>query len=105
MYTDKKKRVWPLVVCLAAAALIVALLGWKAAGASRWDIQDQAAQALRGAIEQSAVQCYVVEGTYPPTLEHLEENYGLQINREDFYVVYDVFAANLPPQVKVVAKP
>ena len=105
MYTDRKKRVWPLILCLLLAAVLAALLCMRTAGASKRDIAEEAAQALRRAIAQSAVQCYAVEGMYPPALEYLEENYGLQINREDFYVVYDVFASNLPPQVRVVAKP
>lgn len=105
MYTDKKKKRWPVAVCVLMGALVLALLGWAVAGASREGIAEEAAYAVRDAINQSAVQCYVVEGAYPPTLEHLEENYGLQVNREDFYVVYEVFAANLPPQVTVVPKP
>lgn len=105
MYVDKKKRLWPLILGGAAAALLAALVWWQSAGASRQDIEAEAAQAVRSAIWQSAIQCYVVEGVYPPTLEHLEENYGLQINREDFYVVYDVFASNLPPDVTVLPKP
>ncbi|NBK79077.1 hypothetical protein D5272_10880 [bacterium D16-76] len=105
MYTDKKKGRWPLAVLLAFALVILAALCWQAAKVSQADIEEEAAQAVKNAISQSAVQCYVVEGAYPPTLEYLEENYGLQVNREDFYVVYDVFAANLPPQVTVAAKP
>ena len=105
MYTDKKQRVWPLVALGLLTAAIFALVCWRAVQVSQVDIEAEAAQAVRNAIAQSAVQCYVVEGVSPPTLEHLEENYGLQVNREDFYVVYDVFASNLPPQVTVVPKP
>ena len=46
----------------------------------------------------------MVEGVYPPDLHYLEENYGLQINTAEFYVVYDIYASNMPPTVKVVAK-
>ena len=37
---------------------------------------------------------------YPPSLAYLTENYGLQVNTEDFYVTYDAFASNLPPTVR-----
>ena len=50
------------------------------------------------------MQCYVVEGVYPENLSYLEENYGLQINTRDFYVAYDAFASNLPPDIRVRAK-
>lgn len=104
MYTDKRTRRWPLAVFAAVLVLAAALLCWWRAGASGQDIQEEAAQAVKSAIGQSAAQCYVVEGVYPPTLEHLEEHYGLQVNREDFFVVYEVFASNLPPEVTVVPK-
>ena len=67
-------------------------------------IQKEKAAAIREAVETSARQCYVVEGVYPPDLHYLEENYGLQINTAEFYVVYDIYASNMPPTVKVVAK-
>ena len=35
------------------------------------------------AVQQSALQCYTVEGAYPPNLEYLEENYGLRVNTTD----------------------
>ena len=55
-------------------------------------------------MESSARQCYVVEGVYPPDLDYLRDNYGLQINTDDYYVVYDIYASKQPPTVKVVAK-
>ncbi len=50
------------------------------------------------------MQCYVVEGVYPPDLQYLENNYGLRVNTEDYYVVYDCFASNLPPTIRVIAR-
>ena len=34
--------------------------------------------------------------------EYLEENYGLTVNKEDYLIVYDLFAENQPPQIKVI---
>ena len=51
-----------------------------------------------------SLQCYVVEGAYPVSLEYLEENYGLQINEQMFYVSYEIFATNVPPAVKVIRR-
>ena len=53
-------------------------------------------------MQRSALQCYVVEGTYPPNLAYLEDNYGLTVNQEDFVVEYRAFSSNLPPSVTVV---
>ena len=51
-----------------------------------------------------AVQCYVVEGVYPPSLSYLEENYGLTLNKEDYYIHYEIFAENLPPEVRITKR-
>jgi type II secretory pathway pseudopilin PulG len=88
-------------VVLLALLVAVTLYG---SGKSQGELRAQSAQAIQQTVERSALQCYVVEGVYPPSLSYLEENYGLQINTKDFYVTYDAFASNLPPTVRVVAK-
>lgn len=104
MYTDKKRKRWPVLLAgiLFAAALVLAF--WLGVGGNGRGRQDEGAQAIRAAIQNCALQCYVVEGIYPPSLSYLEEQYGLRVNREDYYVAYTVFASNLPPDVRVVAK-
>ena len=39
-----------------------------------------------------------------PDTFYLEENYGLQVNKKDFYVTYEAFASNLPPTVRVTVR-
>lgn len=104
MYTDKKRKIWPLIALAAAVLMAVVFLWQRAAAISGRELQEEGAAALKAAVERSALQCYVVEGVYPPGLAYLEENYGLQINRKDFYVTYDAFASNLPPDVRVVSR-
>lgn len=103
MYSDrvKKKTGW---LMLLAVLLLLALLLAVSFGSSGRDVSDEGAAAIRETVRRSALQCYVVEGVYPPDLQYLQDNYGLQINTEDYYVVYDAFAANLPPTVRVIAK-
>ena len=105
MYTDKKRRHWPLALAAVLTALLLVYGFWLVAGGSRRDVREEGAIALRAAIQSSAQQCYVVEGVYPPGLSYMEEHYGLQVNRDDYYVTYEVFASNLPPSVTVVSKP
>ncbi len=102
MYSDKvsrrKRYIWlfPVFLLITAAFLLIASRGR--------DTDENGAVAIRAAVESSARQCYVVEGVYPPDLEYLEKNYGLNVNTKEFYVVYDAFASNLPPTVKVVSR-
>ena len=59
-------------------------------------------QQLEDAVRRGAVACYAAEGIYPPNLEYLEEHYGIQVDRERYTVVYEVFASNLMPDVTVL---
>ena len=104
MYVDRKRRRWPWLV-LAAAAVAAVLIGWQlASSASGRDMEEESIAALREAVERSARQCYVVEGFYPPSLDYLEGNYGLQINTDEFRVYYDVFASNIAPSIQVLSR-
>lgn len=55
----------------------------------------------KNTIQRFAVQCYASEGSYPPNLEYLEENYGLLLNREKYNYIYSVFASNIVPDIVV----
>lgn len=103
MYSDQKKKKtgWIVFITVVLILALLLLLVFKDSGR---DVSEEGAAAIREAVLRSAQQCYVVEGVYPPDLNYLEENYGLQINTEDYYVVYDIFASNLPPTIRVISK-
>lgn len=65
---------------------------------------ERGADTLRDAIRRSSVQCYAIEGRYPPSVEYLEENYGIQIDRNRYDVFYSGFASNLMPDITVNQK-
>lgn len=56
------------------------------------------------AIRRSIVQCYANEGFYPVTLNYLEVNYNLDIDKSSYYVYYEYIASNLIPDVAVYKK-
>ena len=70
-------------------------------GAAR---KTQGAVALRDSILASAKQCCAIEGSYPSSLEHLEESYGLTINHDDYVITYECFADNVMPSVVVTPR-
>lgn len=94
---------------LAAAGLLIVLavvilaFGFGSRRINR-DLDTASAQALRQAVLQAAVQCYAVEGSYPASLDYLEQNYGLLVNHDRFIVTYESFASNLLPQVNVLER-
>jgi hypothetical protein len=104
MYSDKKKSKLPAVILVLLAVAAAALLWYFGSAISSRDISEEGAAAIKNAIRRSALQCYAVEGVYPPTLEYLEENYGLQVNTRDYYVRYDIFASNIAPEITVTGK-
>lgn len=58
--------------------------------------------ALEKALARDIVQCYSIEGRYPPDLEYLEKHYGLTYDKETFFVDYIPVASNLYPDVTVI---
>lgn len=57
---------------------------------------------LKKTIQTASIECYAVEGMYPPSVEYLEENYGIQIDRNKYNVFYSGFASNMLPDITVV---
>ena len=104
MYSDRTKKKTGLIV-LVIALLILAALAVLFFGHSGRDVSEEGAAAISEAVRRGALQCYVVEGVFPPDLDYLRDNYGLQINTVDYYVVYDCFASNLPPTIRVISRP
>lgn len=57
---------------------------------------------IKQAILRTSAHCYALEGSYPPNLEYLEENYGLILDHKKYSYVYDIFASNIRPEVEVL---
>ncbi|WP_367565909.1 hypothetical protein [Lacrimispora sp.] len=84
----------PVFVCVVALFVSGIMSFSKNAGA-------RGAETLRDAIRRASVQCYAIEGRYPPSVEYLEENYGIQIDRNRYNVFYSGFASNFMPDITV----
>lgn len=61
-------------------------------------------ESLHTAIDRSVVQCYAVEGTYPPSLSYLEEHYGLTYDHDLFFVDYQAYGSNIFPDITILRK-
>lgn len=98
----KRQRIRRVLLIVAIVALVVgaALLITIAQASAR----EQAAVSLRESVINAAKQCCAVEGSYPASLEHLENEYGLTINHDDYVVSYEWFADNVLPSVVVTAR-
>jgi hypothetical protein len=104
MYSDKEKQ-WPIWIApVLALALVLVLLAFLMLRGSDKDLTEEGSAAIQEAVQRSALQCYTVEGIFPENLRYLEENYGLLVNKRDYYITYEAFASNLPPSVIVTPK-
>lgn len=60
-------------------------------------------ESVEEAIRKAAVQCYAIEGSYPP-LDYLMTHYGLVINEAAYYYHYEIIASNIMPVIAVYKK-
>ncbi|MBE5023256.1 hypothetical protein INF26_00020 [Olsenella sp. DSM 107455] len=97
----RERRRWPWVLAaVAVAGALVAAAGPAVAGALR----EQGAASVRDAVLRAAAQCCAIEGSYPHTLRHLEQHYGLTVNHDDYVVIYEAYASNVTPSVVVTPR-
>ena len=102
-YRDAMRRRLRRVVCALLVVAVVTCLVF-AVLLSRNIARDQGAYTVRDSVIQAAVQCCAVEGSYPSSLSHLEEKYGLVISKDDYDVNYEWLGDNVPPSVVVRAR-
>lgn len=59
---------------------------------------------VSNALERDITHCFAIEGKYPPSVEYLEENYGLAYNKDLYIIHYEVAGDNVRPTYKVLEK-
>lgn len=59
---------------------------------------------IRKALLDACIQCYALEGSYPPSLDYLKEHYGVIMDKDEYFYYYEVFASNVLPDVEVYEK-
>lgn len=57
---------------------------------------------LEDALYRASIQCYAIEGRYPPSISYLEEHYGIIIDHKQFQVFYDSWTDHIMPDITVI---
>lgn len=86
-----------LFICIVIWFLVSAGNAGSAAG-------NEQTKSVYRTIMNGAALCYSIEGEYPPSLEYLEEHYGVRVDRERYAVDYRYFGANVRPTVTIAEK-
>ena len=64
----------------------------------------QQAENVREVLKKAAVQCFALEGSYPPDLEYLAENYDIVLDTDKYFYYYEIAGSNLVPNIRVIIK-
>jgi hypothetical protein len=106
----KKRAVFkrgPLAVlreALGAILFTLAIVAMIAAGLVQTAESNRAEglRLLEESIRRAAVECYALEGSYPESLEYIEEHYGVLVDRNRYFVHYDLPMSNFMPEITVL---
>jgi len=100
-----KKSAWDflraaiLPVIFTVAVMVMVVFGLRQTEASS---AAEGVRILEDSIRRAVVMCYAIEGRYPESIEYIESNFGIFIDRTRFVVHYRVFASNIMPEVMVI---
>lgn len=99
--TDSKKirHIPGLSIVILALLLIILIYG--VSYISEATVKEQQ-HSLETALQRSVIQCYAVEGTYPPSLDYIKTHYGLTYDEDTFFVDYTIVGSNLLPDITVI---
>ena len=59
---------------------------------------------LFSALWRGVTQYYALEGHYPETLDDLTENCGIQYDKKQFFIDYQIAGANILPDITVIER-
>jgi len=94
-----RQMIGPILAFLLAAALLAGGLFYMSQINSRQEIE-----LLRQTVNRTVVECYAIEGIYPPDVEYMEENYQLSYDEDQYFIFYDCFSSNIMPVFEVYEK-
>ncbi len=95
-----RRQIWTwlyIVVFLIIAALFFSGLSYL----GRTSVDNQQ-ESLESALHRDILQCYSIEGMYPPSLDYMKQHYGLSYDESLFFVDYQPIGSNIYPDVTVI---
>lgn len=90
-----------VIAAVFTSILIVAFSGICAFGGNA---ESKSQKALEDAVKKAAVQCYAMEGSYPPDIDYLAEHYGIVLNNDAYFYHYEITGSNIMPNIVVIKK-
>lgn len=105
-FEQKNRSLWQKLIYLLPilAFIVLFVLFLQGIGSVSESTLSKQQESLETALERSISQCYAVEGSYPPSLEYLEQHYGLLYDEDSFFIDYEYYGSNLLPEVTVLRR-
>ena len=96
------KLIATLFICI-TVMVVVSMMAYRTADA--WENSaGLRVDSVENAINTAIVQCYALEGEYPPSIHYLSEYYGIIIDERLYYYHYEFVGSNIRPNVWVVRR-
>ena len=105
-FEQKNRSLWQKLIYLLPilAFIVLFVLFLQGIGSVSESTLNKQQESLETALERSISQCYAVEGSYPPSLEYLEQHYGLLYDEDSIFIDYEYYGSNLLPEVTVLRR-
>lgn len=101
MITKLKKG---FMACAFILLFLFFLQAFVGVGSLEGEADNQSIKVAEESIKKMAVQCYALEGSYPPNIDYLVSNYGLIVNDKEYFYFYEVIASNIMPNITVIRR-
>lgn len=88
----------------AAAGVLLLVLVFTGIVRFNQSVETERLASVKSSVEQAVIHCYALEGSYPPNLEYLQQNYGLILDKNRYVYDYRVFASNIAPEIFIFRK-
>ena len=88
-----------LLVIIPVVAAVVLVLASQKLGRGQ---SGESLKQLENSVRKAVMTCYSTEGVYPPSVEYIEDHYGIQIDHDEYAVFYEIFGDNIMPQITVM---
>src|SRR6056297_2046915 len=96
-FLDSKSTITILIL------VIVFVISFQAINSISNNSNDRS-EAIKKVIMKAAVQCYALEGSYPPDIDYLAEHYGIIIDENQYFYFYDPNGANIAPNIEIIKR-
>jgi hypothetical protein len=101
VFTQKQNTGVAKMLIIAVVIIAIAVGIWYTIGLLQNSQDEESIKIAKDSVVRATVQCYALEGRYPPGIDYLKDNYGLTLNEDKYVYYYQSIGENLMPDIRV----